>query len=741
MPTISSTSNGDVYAQVYKQISSNQNFLDYLRGWYPHWLTSIRADSYFPIANTPLLIAKRPDNVMFLLAPDGQSGYVFLDLASLVSQRSVTTLPAASQGNAQQQTVQLAVPYSTTSDADRSQTSVQASVVPQSQLPTTEPHSAPLQVSGAQTSVGASAIPQSQLSIHEPHSTALDAGSAQTSVQTSAVPHARLPTIEQHQNQENSSPSQRKPKMRTPADADKRHLARDILRALGIKRRRSLGASGTQALEPAAKRHQPDSDVRVIPAKGTKPSQLVFKVVSFGPQPDQPIVPAQPTVNKGQSTQEPAISVGTLPVDDGSVQHVSNVVSSTSVSESAQQNQPVTSVAPPDEPKPAPPTSLPITPSVALDELVTAPSTLIDDPFLQLEPVIENVAADAMEDLTLEPTFMEIPESAIPLSPTHSVPYIVESPAAKTLDLRKKSEDAASEFDRLTIQDEVISPTAVNRREPSLQIEELEDGNVVMQDVREVSREGEIVMLQDVREPSQEEGEVSMQEDELEASQEEGEISMQQDELEASQDEGELEASPEEGEVSMQQDELEASPEEGEISMQQDELEVSREEGELEASPEEGEISTQQDVLEASQAELISPGAGGVPSVLSATPMPQAQEANKQAPRTPLFLPSPSASPQTIGSPSFSRTIHPPIADYADEDVPGVDAVPEATKMIKQKSKPFYRRAKGKDQPFYILVPPPPPYLIKLRKEEARRRRKKLAPRSKWYAQRSNGRP
>jgi hypothetical protein len=473
--------------------------------------------------------------------------------------------------------------------------------------------------------------------------------------------------------------------MRMPADADKKHLARDILRALGIKRRHSLGASGTPALEPAAKRHQPDPDVRVVPAKGTEPPQPVFQVVSISPQPDQPIVPAQPTVNKVQSTQEPAISAGTLPVDDGSVQHVSNVISSTSVPESAQRNQPVMSDPPPDEPKAAPPTSLPIKPSVALetnDELVTAPSTLIDDPFLQLGPVIENGAADSAEHLTLEPTFMEIHESAIPLSPTHSVPYIVESPAAKTLDLRKKSEDAASEFDRLTIQDEVISPATANHREPSLQIEELEDGNVVMQDVREVSREGEIVMLQDVREPSLEEGEVSMQQDELEAAQEEGEISMQQDELEA--------------------------------------------------SPEEGEISMQQDVLEASQAELISPGAGGVPSVLSATPMPQAKEANKQAPRTPLFLPSPSASPQTIGSPSFSRTIHPPIADYADEDVPGVDAVPEATKMIKRKSKFFYRRAKGKDQPFYILVPPPPPYLIKLRREEAsRRRKKKLALRSK----------
>lgn len=697
--TFSSTSNNDLYTKVYKQVSSNQNFLDYLRGWYPHWLTSIRADSYIQITNTPLYVSRRSDNVMFLAVPDGQSGYVLLDLASLVSQRPLTILPAASQDNAQQQTMQPAVPHATTSDAGRSQTSVQASAVPQLQGPTIEPYSTPLQVSSAQTSVRASAMPQSQLStINEPHSTTWDAGSAQTSVQASAVPHSQLPTSEQSQNEEESS--QRESKIRRPADADKRHLARDILRALGIKRRRSFGASGTQALEPAAKRHQPDSGVHVIPARGTEPSQLVFQVVPTD----------QPPVNKVQSTQEPAISdVGTLPVDDGSVQHVSNVVSSTSAPESAQPNQPVMSVAPPDGPKAAsshPPTNPPIKPSVASgtnDELVTVPSTLIDDlsPLLQLGPVIENVAADSAE-----PTFMEIHGSATPLSPTHPLPYIVDSPVAKTLDIRNKSEDAASEFDRLTIQDEAISLAPANHRETSLQIEELEEleeGKAVM---REESLEGEIVMLQDVREPSLEEGEVSMHQNELEASQEEGEISMQQDELEASQ---------EEGEIAMRQDELEASQEEGEISMQLDVLEVSQMEGTV----------------------LISPDAGGVPSIRSATPI-QGKEEKEQASRTPLFLPSPSASPQRVESPSFSRTSHPPIADYADEDVPGVDVIPEATEMIKRKSKSFYRRTKRKDQPFYILVPPPPPYLIKLRKEEARRRRKRLG---EWYAQQGDSRP
>ena len=691
--SFSSTSRDGIYAQVYNQVSSNQNFLDYLRRWYSHWLTSIRPDSYFQIPNTPLFIGKSPDNIMYLVAPNGQSGHVHLDLASLVSQLPVTALLAASQGNAQQ------------SDAGSSQTSVQASAVPQLQLPITEPYSTPLQVSSTQTSVRASeippsqsttsvrasAIPQSQLSTTiQPHSTPSDAGSAQTSVQASGVPHLRLPTSKQHQNQENSS--QRTPKVRTPADADRRHLARDILRALGIKRRRSLGALGTQALEPAAKRHQPDSDVRVVPASGTEPSQLVFQVVPIGPEADQPIVPAPPTVNKVQSTQEPAISgavsgVGTLPVDDGSAQHVSNVIASISVPESTQPNQPVMSIAPPDEPKAAPTThSPPIIPSVALgtnDELVTVPSTLIDDPS-QFGPVIENVAADSAEHLTPEPTFIEIHGSP-PLSPTHhSVSYIVESPVAKSLDLRKKSEDAASEFDRLSIQDEVISPATANHREPSLEIEELAD-EVVMQEVREVPREGEIVMLQDEREPSQE-GEVSMQEDELEASQEEGEISMQQDEFEASQ--------------------------------------------------EEGEILMQQDVPESEGIVLVSPDAGGVSSVLPATPI-QAKEESKKASRTPLFLPSPSASPRTVESPSFSRTIHPPIADYADGDVPGVDFIPETTEIIERKSKSFYRRAKRKDQPFYILVPPPPPYLIKLRKEEARRRRKsqKSHLRSKWCAQ------
>ena len=779
MPTIQSslTSSNDNHTRIYNQLASNQNFISYLRSYYSHWLTTIQPDGYVVIPSTPLLIAKRPDNVMLLVAPDGQSGYVYLDLASLVAQLPVTTWPAPSQGNPQEQTTRSSVAHSTTSEATSSQIFVPASAVPQSQIRTSEPHSSTLQASSAPTSVRAPATPQSQLSVmNEPRSSALQASSAPTSVAASVVPQSQMRTSEPHSSTLNASSahtsvrasatpqsqlsvmnkprstatgagSAQKPKIRTPADADKRHLARDILRALGIKRRHP---SGTQATERAAKRHQPDPAVRVVSASGaqeTRSTQLVFRAVTVeeirGAQPDQPVIPAPSTVNEVQSTREPAVSV------DGAllVQHVSNVVSSTSVPENAQPNHAAMSVAPPNEPKAAhtsvihtPPTSPPIRSSVALgtnDETVTIPSALIDVPSPSIKspklgPVIEDVAADSAERPSPEePTIAEVHGSTMLLSATPSVPYLVESPAAKTIDLQKKSDDATSDFDRLTIQDEIVSPGAANHLDISLEIEELED-DVVMQDIREASHEeGEVVTLQDVRGMSQEEGELVVlqnvrgaspdggRSDELEASAEEGEISMEVDELEASQ---------EEGEISAQVDELEASKEEREMSVQVDELETSQEEGE---------ISIQQEGVMSPRIKAVG-DAEGLPPVLPATPMPQANQGNKQTSRTPLFLPSPSASPLTVESPTFSRKIPPPVANYVDEDI--VDR-PEATEMITQK-RSLYRRAKRKDQPFYILVPPPPPYLVKLKKEEARQRRKRNTYfRSKWYEQQSDGRP
>lgn len=744
LPTTQSSpsTSSDVNARLFQQVSSYQPFIDYLRAGYPQWVDSIRPDTYSTIPNTPLSVAKRSDDVMFLVVPDGQGGYAFLNLVDLIKTAPVTAQPA-SLGNVRQSAGLPNLPRSTTLIGNI-QMSVQPPGVSQSQLHTASGAPSTALEGSSQSSVQATIIPQSQLPITKPHSTASEIGGTQTSVQSQAVPQSPLRTGSEPQQNQEKSPiaSPRKPNLRTPADADKRHLARDILRALGFKRPRPMNLSETH-LEPAFKRHRPGSGFRVASRRWeTHPTQATPRAVPVdemqGVQSGQPVVSVQPIASGEQSTQENVEPVGTSVVDTGPTLPVSDIVPAVNIPESAQPGLPVASVVPSDELKSAPiPTgphagSSPIDASVVLatdDEPVTAPSTLIDVPSPtikspKLGPVIENVAPEsAIECSPEEPTIMDVDGS---LPSTHAEPYIVESPVTKALDFQK-SDDAASEFDRLTIQDETIS-LAMDHPESSLQIEELED-EVEILEARDASREG--LMLPDVREP-EEDGEMSALGYAREVSQE-AEITILEDLRETSREEEEAtmaldlrQTSQEEGEITMVRDLSETSPEEAEITILQDLRKTSPEEGEILMSPE------------------IKRGLGdaeGMPPVQLVTPMPQAKEEQKK-PSTPLFLPSPSSSVQ---SPSSSSMI-PPL--YMDEDMPGVDGISEATKA-ERKLKSIYRRVRTGDQPFYVLVPSSPPYLVKFRKEEARRQRKKrkLASlqsdavdyrRRKFYEQRSD---
>ncbi|KAF8634795.1 hypothetical protein AX15_000709 [Amanita polypyramis BW_CC] len=518
--------------QAFASVAQNSQFIEYLRAAFARMKSSIPINSYVPVPNTSYYIVKHFDHSMSLLIPNAQGNYTSLDLPTLLS----CTTNMTPNMPVQQPVAQASAPVSrpTTSRENATQIPIQASSTKPQEMHPPPQSTASLQLQSPQ------ARTQAQL---QPPRTQL-----QSQLQSPQNQIQLQPQPSQVQTQSRSQPASTqgwaatvvtgKPLQRTPADVDKSHLARYVLRALGVKRPRPSGSSGLQFLEPAAKRHESRS-TEIIAITGGQGTQSVIGVTAAvnGVQRSQPGRPAAgmtAAINGGQATQ-PQTTQPKQPIID-TAPAVSEArdtrESAAPEAQGTQQTQLIPTITPAVkiietiQPTSAPPISEPQvtqTSSTEPEPVLTLVSPLVSMPAasaLGVEVVempspsdeVELVSATIVE-LSPEPepiieTVKELPKgpsaSAAPIprdtdQPVSvTVPYAVQSAPAATVqsfDLQRHSDDAVNELNRLNIQEQAIIPAD---KEVLARTEGFEEGEIDVQmqeDEKESPEEGELQVV------------------------------------------------------------------------------------------------------------------------------------------------------------------------------------------------------------------------------------------------------
>lgn len=360
------------------RFTSNLDLVRYLTASYSSWVNDMPLDSYYPISNTQYYVWKRRDNVPLLIYRNASQEYTCMDIRNLIPQYALAA-PSGKRENT----------HPTTPNQ-----SISPSNLPQTK--TLQPAQVTATIPAPPQSMGANTQPMATYQIRlvsspSSQSENLQAVQVTTPVLTvkSNLPTQPSPGIDLHLNK---GLAQASPK-RSPADADKRNLARDILRALSLKRHRPPESPGTQIVERPAKRREQE--------------------------------PSAPLPNEAPGT---ALS------DVG--------------------NPSLMSARPPTTPLRAPVTS-------------TEVST-VRSPTLGLPPV-------RIAELPTEP---EPKQSVEDVSSTMEEALASGASQSTIMDVDETTDDATNSLDRLTIQEQTVTPAAEGEQVLHARIEEIEDGEI-----------------------------------------------------------------------------------------------------------------------------------------------------------------------------------------------------------------------------------------------------------------------
>ncbi|KAM6496179.1 hypothetical protein JOM56_008885 [Amanita muscaria] len=216
------------------RFTSNLDLVRYLTASYSSWVNDMPLDSYYPISNTQYYVWKRRDNIPLLIYRNTSQEYTCMDIRNLIPQYALAP-PSGKRENT----------HPTTPNQ-----SISPSNLPQTKA--LQPAQATATIPAPPPSMGANTQPMATPQIRIVSSPSSQSENLQAVQVTTPLPTQPSPGIDLHLNK---GLAQASPK-RSPADADKRNLARDILRALSLKRHRPPESPGTQTVERPAKRRE-----------------------------------------------------------------------------------------------------------------------------------------------------------------------------------------------------------------------------------------------------------------------------------------------------------------------------------------------------------------------------------------------------------------------------------------------------------------------------------------------------